>query len=290
MPMSHGAPDFQPEPREAAEASAGAGRVLLVDDERSFLEPTAEMLRRAGHLCRVARDAAAAAECLEKEAFDVVVSDVRMPGNQQLEFVGRLCAEDDAPAVIVVTGFPSVETAVSSIDLRVFGYLVKPVDFDELREKVAAAVRQVRLRRDVAALEERLGRIHHDVRSIAEVLRAPQPRIDPASMQRLLDGTSRALLAGLRDLGRVESDVLAGPFEPAPATPAAPTSVDLSVLSPREVEVLELIRNGYRVATVARRLFISPHTVRNHLKRIFLKLEVGSQAELLEKLKPLNGE
>jgi DNA-binding NarL/FixJ family response regulator len=285
-------PQPVPDARAADDAPAAepASRILLVDDERSFLEPTAAMLRREGHLCRVAPDAAAAEECLEKEPFDVVVSDVRMPGNQQMEFVKRLCAEDDAPAVIVVTGFPSVETAVSSIDLRVFGYLVKPIEFDELREKVEAAARQVRLRRDVAALEERLGRIHHDVRSIAEVLRAPQARIDAGAMQRLLDGTSRALLAGLRDLGRVESDVLAAPVEPSPTAPPPPTSVDLSVLSPREVEVLELIRNGYRVATVARRLFISPHTVRNHLKRIFLKLEVGSQAELLEKLKPLNDE
>jgi len=275
---------------DSAESPEAGGRILLVDDERSFLEPTAAMLRRHGYHCRVAPDAAAASECVEKEAFDVIVSDLRMPGNRQLEFVTRLCAEEDAPAVIVVTGFPSVETAVSSIDLRVFGYLVKPIDFGELQEKVAAAVRQVRMRRNVVALEERLGRIHHDVRAIGEVLRTPQTRIDPQSMQQLLDGTSHALLSGLREIGRVERGVLAGPFEPAATTAPVPTSVDLSVLSPREVEVLELIRNGYRVATVARRLFISPHTVRNHLKRIFLKLEVGSQAELLEKLKPLHGE
>ena len=101
---------------------------------------------------------------------------------------------------------------------------------------------------------------------------------------------ARALLASLNDLGQLESRVQGAAAAPAaPAGVEAPGAVDLSVLSPREHEVLGLIRNGYRVATVARRLLISPHTVRNHLKRIFLKLEVGSQAELLEKLKPLNG-
>ena len=285
MPQHH--PDTSPNtPTDPRDESS---RILLVDDERSFLEPTAEMLRRQGHLCRLAPDAEAASEALDKEPFDVVLSDVRMPGNQNMEFVRRLCAEEDAPAVIVVTGFPSVETAVSSIDLRVFGYLVKPIDFGDLLEKVETATRQVRLRRDVAALEERLERIHHDVRSVSEVLRTPQPRIDRASLQRLVDGTSRALLSGLRDLGRLEVDVLSvPPGTPGATTTVTPASVDLSVLSPRELEVLELIRNGYRVATVARRLFISPHTVRNHLKRIFLKLEVGSQGELLEKLKPLD--
>jgi len=277
--------------QDGLDAAAGdtgeAGRVLLVDDEESFLDATAAMLRRRGHRCRVAPDAATATECLEKDPFDVVVTDVRMPGNQGLEFVRALGREEDAPAVIVVTGFPSVETAISSIDLRVFAYLVKPVDFEALVEKVEAASRHVRVRRDVATLEERLGRIHGDVRSVAELLRAPGARIDREALRRLVDGASATLLAGLRDLGRVEHDVLEAGGEPeAPAGPSP--SLDLSVLSRREREVLDLIRNGYRVATVARRLFISPHTVRNHLKRIFLKLEVGSQAELLEKLKPLD--
>lgn len=264
------------------------GRVLLVDDEQSFLDPTADMLRRLGHHCRVAPDADAARDWLDKEPFDVVISDVRMPGNHELEFVQKLCGQEDGPAVIVVTGYPSVDTAVGSLDLRVFAYLVKPIEIDTLRERLGEALRQVRIRRSMSNLEERLSRLHDDVHAIHEVFRTPQPELDPDAVHHLVDGTSRALREGLRDLGRLEGGALPAGVATGPATPVPPPpSVDLSVLSPREHEVLELIRNGYRVATVARRLFISPHTVRNHLKRIFLKLEVGSQAELLEKLKPL---
>jgi DNA-binding NarL/FixJ family response regulator len=275
---------------QAAQAAHEVGRLLLVDDEQSFLEPTAEMLRRNGHHCRVAADADSASAWLAREPFDVVISDVRMPGNHGLEFVSGVCHDEDAPAVIVVTGYPSVDTAVGSIDLRVFAYLVKPIDIAVLEERVEEAVRQVRIRRGMAALEDRLERAHDDVRTLHEVFRTPQAEIDRVSMQRVLSGTSRALLSSLRDLGQLESRVLGRTAEPAaPGAAEVPAAVDLAVLSPREQEVLGLIRNGYRVATVARRLLISPHTVRNHLKRIFLKLEVGSQAELLEKLKPLNG-
>ena len=264
-----------------------AGRVLLVDDEQAFLEPTSDMLTRLGHECRTAPGAAEATEWLNKEPFDVVISDIRMPGNHQLEFVQRLCEQDDGPAVIVVTGFPSVDSAVGSLDLRVFAYLVKPIEIETLRERVAEAVRQVRIRRSMSSLGSRLAQLHEDVQTVHEVFRTPQPEIDATAVHQLVDGTSRVLREGLRELGQLE------PAQPTPLDPVArppgpvPATVDLSVLSPREQEVLELIRNGYRVATVARRLFISPHTVRNHLKRIFLKLEVGSQAELLEKLKPL---
>lgn len=60
----------------------------------------------------------------------------------------------------------------------------------------------------------------------------------------------------------------------------------LASLSPREEEVLRHLMEGYRVKTIARKLLISQHTVRNHLKKIFAKLDVRSQTELLEKLKP----
>jgi DNA-binding CsgD family transcriptional regulator len=63
----------------------------------------------------------------------------------------------------------------------------------------------------------------------------------------------------------------------------------LRLVSPREWEVLERLRTGLRVATIARELTISPNTVRNHLKSIYRKLGVRSQTELLEQLRGSSG-
>lgn len=63
-----------------------------------------------------------------------------------------------------------------------------------------------------------------------------------------------------------------------------PGRLSLDELSPREREVLELVLDGYRVATIARTLYLSPSTVRNHLSAIFRKFGVRSQAELVEEL------
>ncbi len=81
----------------------------------------------------------------------------------------------------------------------------------------------------------------------------------------------------------------------APAVPAAPTDDDRASylaefrLSGREREILDLVDQGYRVSTIAKSLFISPSTVRNHLSAIFRKVGVTNQAELLERLKQTTG-
>ncbi len=63
------------------------------------------------------------------------------------------------------------------------------------------------------------------------------------------------------------------------------TGADAVSLSERESQILEFVADGFRVATIARRLFISPSTVRNHLSAIFKKVGVANQAQLLERLK-----
>jgi len=69
--------------------------------------------------------------------------------------------------------------------------------------------------------------------------------------------------------------------------PSTTPSVEgLDLLSPRERDVLALLRQGLRVPTVAERLSVSPHTVRNHLRSIFRKLGVSSQRELLDRFVP----
>jgi DNA-binding CsgD family transcriptional regulator len=88
----------------------------------------------------------------------------------------------------------------------------------------------------------------------------------------------------LRRIG-VELERLGIPSWTLPTFSRAPACPDLDLLSPRESEVVQLFMEGQRVSNIAGILFISQHTVRNHLQSIYRKLEVSSQAELIEKLK-----
>ena len=79
------------------------------------------------------------------------------------------------------------------------------------------------------------------------------------------------------------ASLLAGSTAGSPASHPELEHPELAELSKREREVLALLVDGDRVPGIAEKLFISPHTVRNHLKSMFRKLEVSSQAELIEK-------
>lgn len=233
--------------------------VLVVDDDVDFLQATAGLLREHDYGCDTARDAAEAKEMLGVRSYDVVVADLRMEGNEDLEFVGSLAASHKQLGAILVTGYPSVETAVRALDLNLAAYLVKPFDFDELRSRIDSVVRHAR---ESASIEI--------------------SRSEIAAARNALDRAGQ-LLAGTR----VE-DAAADVNEPAVFREDTRESEHpaLSWLTRRERELVGLLLEGYRVSTIAETLYISPHTVRRHLKSIFLKLEVNSQAELLEKLKP----
>lgn len=214
-------------------------RLLLVDDEEVFAQSTSRMLDKRGYEVETAGDAEQANELLRTKKYDCVISDVRMPGNSRFEFIEDLAEAKDSPPVVVITAYPSVDTAVRSLDLRISSYLVKPVEIDDLLSRVENAIREVRTRRAANQIMSRPAR--------------PAQETQPAPMPVRRDG---------------------------------PDPEKLASLSPRETEVLRHLLEGYRVNTIARKLFISQHTVRNHLKKIFAKLEVRSQTELMEKLKP----
>lgn len=123
------------------------GRVLLADDERSFGLTTSEVLRRNGLECDWVASADEARHQMNEHRYDVLVADIKMPGNDQLDLFQTLSDDENAPAVILVTGYPSVDTAVRSLDLGAYAYMVKPFDMQEFVGKVDQARRQVGLRR-----------------------------------------------------------------------------------------------------------------------------------------------
>ncbi len=132
------------------------GSVLLVDDEETFRESTCRLLQREGYDCLCASNGDEAVTSLRNRWFDVMVTDIRMPANPDLRVVRAAKEIDGHLPVVVVTGYPSTETAIRGIDLAVSAYLVKPLDFDKLLGQLKLAVAHSRSRRVLAAVREQL--------------------------------------------------------------------------------------------------------------------------------------
>ncbi|MFG0254901.1 MAG: sigma-54-dependent transcriptional regulator [Rhodopirellula sp. JB053] len=115
-------------------------KILIADDEPLYRETTAEFLREEGFECVCVEDAHDAIDVLQNHSFDLILSDLNMPGNLKLELLqeGRT-AYPETP-MIIVTGVPSTESAIESVRLGVTDYLLKPVKLDELLIAVQRAL------------------------------------------------------------------------------------------------------------------------------------------------------
>jgi EAL domain-containing protein (putative c-di-GMP-specific phosphodiesterase class I) len=114
-------------------------RVLLVDDEVSVLRAYASALTRHQVIVETASSGAEAIARVKDEAFDVVVSDIAMPGMSGTAFLAAIRLHDLDVPVILMTGAPSVETATRAVEHRAFRYLVKPVSGSDLWNTVQRA-------------------------------------------------------------------------------------------------------------------------------------------------------
>jgi EAL domain-containing protein (putative c-di-GMP-specific phosphodiesterase class I) len=127
--------------------SGPRGRVLVVDDEVALLDIFAEALRDAGFEVQAVDGGGTATRLATTEDFDAVVSDVVMPGIGGLQLLRAVRQRNLDTPVILVTGNPSVESAIQAVDEGAFKYLVKPVALEDLRRTVSRAVRMHQLAR-----------------------------------------------------------------------------------------------------------------------------------------------
>jgi two-component system, NtrC family, response regulator AtoC len=107
--------------------------VLIVDDERTLARAIKAFLIASGYEAEVAPDAEQALGMLERLRPDVVFSDLRLPGMNGLELLGRIREFDPSIAVIIMTAYGTIEGAVEAVKLGAFDYLKKPVDLEELK-------------------------------------------------------------------------------------------------------------------------------------------------------------
>ncbi len=130
---------------------------LVIDDELGVRESLAEILK---YECEVleAEDGAAGLEIIRSRRVDVVLLDVRLPGERGPAVLPRILALDDSISVILMTAVPDVRTAVECIKAGAYEYLVKPFDVDEILLLVRQAATQRGLQREVCYLRTELDR------------------------------------------------------------------------------------------------------------------------------------
>jgi DNA-binding NtrC family response regulator len=137
-------------------SSSFHGRVLLADDETEYVELLVELFARQGLEAVSVKDAAEGLRQLRDRPFDLLVSDIGMPGNTGLEFVREVQEEWPGMPVILLTGNPTIPTAQRALNLAVTGYLVKPPDLRELLELSRKAIANYRAVRYLQLQRQRL--------------------------------------------------------------------------------------------------------------------------------------
>jgi len=240
------------------ETQAVVRRVLVADDDPSVLRPLVRALELSGYSTHVAHDGFQARDAIARDTYDVLLTDINMPGNEHLELLSSQQGQNPVPPTILITGYPRFETAVMALRMGAIDYLTKPIDPAAVIEKVQ---RVITLQRAFTELDEANRRI---LAHSSWLLRGRDPtteELEPANMP------SPGPTSVERKRDQLDADVRG-----------------ISCLSPREREVAAILACGYSMQEVAERLRISKNTVRNHAKSIFTKLGVSSQAELIARI------
>ena len=185
-------------------AAKGPGKqpvhILVVDDERSICELLEITFRKEGHRVEVAHDVPAAKRKLESQIFDIVVSDVRMPGESGVDLLKL--TKEIAPQCffLLITGVPTVETAIAAINSGADRYVIKDHELvDQLRRAVREVAESLKWKKEAGYLRRELRRLTGLDNIIGQ---SPKMREIFDLIQTVAPQTSRVLITGESGTGK----------------------------------------------------------------------------------------
>jgi len=226
---------------------AELGRILVADDEDTFLQSTGDLLRREGYDCDCVPDAAAAVEKLKNNGYDLLIADIKMPGNPDLELIRALPKVAEGMPVILVTGYPSQRSAIQAVQLPVVAYLVKPIDFEEMLTQVALAIEKSRLYQAVVGTKRRLQYLQEDLTGLEEVLKGKNGGEFSASIKSFLDLTLGNVIGALSDIKHVTDALVTEDIDLAVCHLLnCPKLAELTEVVEETIKVLEKTKDAFK--------------------------------------------
>ena len=144
-------------------------KILVVDDEKNIVEMLRDALSGESLQVETCLDAESAFPKLKEEDFDVVMTDIRLPGVSGLELLKHIKELSPRTEVIIFTGYATIETAIKASDCGAMCYLTKPFKLQTVKEKIREAVERQRKfatlvkSEKLSTLEQVVGVIRHEI-------------------------------------------------------------------------------------------------------------------------------
>lgn len=123
-------------------------RILVVDDEEIVRDMLQDTLSKTGYKVQTARDGLDAISQIENEPFEIIITDLKMPGMNGAELLERILKLNPDICVLIITAYATVESAVNAMKVGAYDYICKPFELDEMKVVVEKAAERQRLLRE----------------------------------------------------------------------------------------------------------------------------------------------
>jgi two-component system response regulator PilR (NtrC family) len=132
------------------------GKILIVEDEKSMREVLRILLEGEGHEVTTASDGLEGMSYIEKDIFDLVITDVKMPRADGFEVLKRIKEISPDTIVVMITAFGNIESAIKAMKLGAYDYINKPFNIEDIRLRVGKAIEKKREREELEVLREQV--------------------------------------------------------------------------------------------------------------------------------------
>jgi DNA-binding NarL/FixJ family response regulator len=282
--------------------------ILVVDDEESIRSLLRRILEKNGYHCITVSDVKEARTSMKETHFDLLLSDIKMPGESGIDLIRSVRTKYPDTAVVMVTVIDEQETAKTVLKMGIYGYIIKPFDENQILISIANALRRQELEmrerryredleravferteeltRSNEQLKTKKAELHrqteelNELNSALSVLLKKREQDKDALEEKVLCNIKRVAVPYIEKLkqSRLNDEqitclnILGSNLNDIVSSFAKELSSKYLALSPTEIQVAVLIKEGKQTKEIADILNLSTHTIVSHRYKIRSKL------------------